>query len=325
MKRFVAVITVSFIITAVLCLLFREHYLGPAASVSRPGVFIVGDETFDVFGELKKDGYLKSATVPQIVYLLFFGDKKVAAGGYRLDPVMDTWTILSHMSSPPDLLWVTIREGLRKEQIGEILTTTLQWDDAKADRWNTLYTLESKPEYAEGVYFPDTYLIPRDATPQEVSQQLINGFNEKAGPLIDQFAAKNIRWTTGVKIASLIQREAGGTADMKLISGIIWNRLDKGMKLEIDATLQYLHGKIGNQWWGKIDLSDKQSDSPYNLYRQKGLPPTPIANPGLAAIDAALNPEETPCLFYLHDRNKVIHCAETYGEHLKNIDMYLRN
>ncbi|PIV70553.1 aminodeoxychorismate lyase, partial [Candidatus Roizmanbacteria bacterium CG17_big_fil_post_rev_8_21_14_2_50_39_7] len=77
------------------------------------------------------------------------------------------------------------------------------------------------------------------------------------------------------------------------------------------------------QWWGSIDLKEKQNDSPYNSYLHKGLPPTPICSANIDYIEAALNPDETDCLFYLHGRNKQIHCAKTYEEHLENIETYL--
>ena len=237
---------------------------------------------------------------------------------------MHAWQIVQKLSEKPDLVWVSMREGLRKEQVGEIVGAALGWNDAQRITWNTLYTLDTKPDFAEGVYFPDTYLLPRDETVEQIAQRFIDRFNEKFAPFLSKFTEKNIRWTTGLKIASLIQREAGGTEDMKIISGIIWNRLDKDMKLEIDATMQYTKGKIGDKWWGKIDLSEKKSNSPYNTYVYKGLPPTPIANPGLAAIDAALNPQETDCIFYLHGSDRQIHCAITYEEHLQNIEEYLR-
>jgi UPF0755 protein len=84
-------------------------------------------------------------------------------------------------------------------------------------------------------------------------------------------------------------------------------------------------GKNANgKWWGSIDLAQKKSDSPYNSYLTKGLPPTPICSPNINAIEAALNPEETDCLFYLHDVYKEIHCAKTYKEHLANIEKYLK-
>ena len=96
------------------------------------------------------------------------------------------------------------------------------------------------------------------------------------------------------------------------------------MRLQIDATMQYTLGKNeSGSWWGNISLEQKQSDSPYNSYKNEGLPPTPICSPNVDFIDAALNPEETDCIFYLHDTNRQIHCAKTYSEHKDNIKLYL--
>lgn len=322
--KFFRTLCVTFLISLIVLGGFGWWLLGPVTSASKPRVYVRTQETIDVAGELEKAGYVRNANAFQMLYMLFFGDKKIETGGYRLDPTMNAWAVMQKLSGKPDLVWVSVREGLRKEQVGEIIAIDLGWTDAQVAAWDTLYTIDSTPEYAEGVYFPDTYLIPREESVEQVAKRFIDRFNEKFAPFLDQFTAKNIRWVTGLKIASLIQREAGGTSDMKLISGIIWKRLDIDMNLEIDASLQYLHGKNDDAWWGKIDLADKQSESPYNLYKVKGLPPTPIANPGLAAIDAALNPEETDCLFYLHDHNRQIHCAETYQEHLRNIEKYLQ-
>lgn len=318
-------VTGIFFVLSLLVIFFLKWWLlGPVSTISKPRVYIKSQETLDVAGELAHAGYIRNANAFQLLYLVLFGDKKIEAGGYRLDASMDAWQVIQKLSEKPDLVWVSMREGLRKEQVGEIVGSALGWTEAQRNVWNTLYTLDSKPDFAEGVYFPDTYLLPRDETVEQIAQRFIDHFNEKFAPFLQKFTEKNIRWTTGLKIASLIQREAGGTDDMKIISGIIWNRLDKGMKLEIDATMQYTRGKVGDSWWGSIDLAQKKSDSPYNTYVYKGLPPTPISNPGLAAIDAALNPEETDCMFYLHGSDKQIHCAKTYEEHLQNIEKYLR-
>lgn len=321
--KFISSLFVSFAVSLFLIGLFVWRLLGPVSSVSKPGVYVHDTESFDVSGDLASSGYIKSANAFGLLFFLFAGDKTVEPGGYRLDTAMNAWQVMQKISSKPDLVWVSMREGLRKEQVGEILAEGLGWDASERMQWNNLYTVENKPEYAEGVYFPDRYLIPRDESVAQIAQRFIDRFNEKFAPFQVQFTEKNIQWTTGLKIASLIQREAGGSHDMKLISGIIWKRLDIGMRLEIDAALQYLHGKNEDRWWGKIDLADKQSGSPYNLYRVTGLPPTPIANPGLAAIEAALNPEETDCIFYLHDPSGQIHCSVTYDEHLLNIKKYL--
>jgi UPF0755 protein len=109
---------------------------------------------------------------------------------------------------------------------------------------------------------------------------------------------------------------------MKLISGIIWNRIFKGMKLQMDATLQYAKGSEETGWWPQVNPQDKNIDSPYNTYMYTELPPSPIASPGLAAIEAAYNPQKTNCLFYLHDKKGVIHCSATYEGHKKNIAKY---
>ena len=205
----------------------------------------------------------------------------------------------------------------------EKLLKALDWSQDTLNKWNLLYKTNS-PEYFEGVYYPDTYLIPVNETPPEVAKRFINRFNEMFAPYADKYIAANIRWTTGLKIASLIAREAAGQEDARLISGIIWDRLNTDMPLQIDATMQYTLGKKEDgSWWGGIAISEKQNDSPYNSYLYKGLPPTPICSPNIDYIKAALDPAETSCLFYLHDSNKQIHCAETYQKHLENIENYL--
>ena len=219
--------------------------------------------------------------------------------------------------------WVVIPEGLRKEQIAEILATELGWSDQEKSDWVTKYTVMND-DYIEGVYFPDTYLIPKDESGLQIAQRFIDKFNEQFAPYAEKFAAQNIKWTTALKIASLIQRETGSKEDMPLIAGIIWNRLLQGMKLDIDATLQYARGDTGNGWWAPITVADKQIDSPYNTYLHSGLPPHPICNPGIDTIDAVLNPAKTECLYYLHDSNGQIHCAKTYEEHKANIEKYLK-
>jgi UPF0755 protein len=93
------------------------------------------------------------------------------------------------------------------------------------------------------------------------------------------------------------------------------------MKLQIDATLQYAKGDE-EEWWPQVSPEDKKIDSPYNTYLTANLPPTPISNPGKAAIEAAYNPQTTSCLFYLHDRNRIIHCSATYQGQLNNIAKY---
>jgi len=282
----------------------------------------------EVTQQLKAQGFIRNEVGFKIALLGLKGASSVCVdciqpGAYKISKAMNVWEIAKILQQEPYMKWVVVPEGLRKEQIAEILARTLGWNDQQKNDWINKFTAMNY-DYVEGVYFPDTYLIPVAEAPLEVAQRFINKFNEKFAAYADKFTAANIKWTTALKIASIIQREAGGKNDMPLIAGIIWNRLDIGMKLEIDATVQYARGNTPEGWWSSIKVADKQIDSPYNTYLYKGLPPHPIANPGLDAIDAVLNSTETDCLFYLHDSNKQIHCAKTYEEHLANIEKYLK-
>lgn len=301
-------------------------FMGPVGESKNLEVFVVPEDQtgFDFAGTLANQKLIKNQKVFQILLNNFAIGKGIKSGGYRLSQSMNSWEIFKKITSKPDLFWVTISFCPRKEQIGEKLAGILGWDQTKLDEWNNVYASKTS-EYFEGVYYPDTYLLPADESPSQIAQRFINNFNAKFAPYSAQAADKNIKWTTVLKIASLIAREAAGPKDMGIISGIIWNRLNSGMALQIDATMQYTLGKnAGGSWWGTIDLTEKQSDSPYNSYKNKGLPPTPICSPNIDAIAAAINPEETDCLFYLHDATGEIHCAKTYAGHLKNIQDYLK-
>jgi len=312
-------------IVTFLALYFVWNIFGPVGESKEVKVFVVPQDTtnFDAVQALQDQKFIKSAKGFSFLLNTFGGWAGVTSGGYKLSQSMNAWEVMKKITGKPDLVWVAINHCLRKEQLGEILAEDLGWSQDELNTWNLIHKNDD-PEYFEGVYYPDSYLIPLDETPDQVAQRFINQFNQKLSPILPQFAEKNIKWTTGVKIASLIAREAAGTNDMKLISGIIWNRLDTGMALQIDSTMQYTLGKnASGKWWGSIDIAQKKSDSPYNSYLTKGLPPTPICSPNIDVIEAAVNPEETDCLFYLHDIYKEIHCAKTYKEHLANIDKYL--
>ena len=312
------------LLTAISLLLLYWSFFGPMGS-SQQSIFIVPEslEGFDIVQKLYEGKYIRSRSIFQFYKNAFMLHISIKPGGYKLSGTMWAGDVLAKLNGNPDFVWVRFGGCLRKEQIGEILSSTLEWTSDEQKKWNTVYT-NSKPEYFEGVYYPDTYLIPAKESGDKIAQRLINRFNEKFTPLANRYMAASIRWVTGLKIASLIAREAAGKQDMHLISGIIWNRLDVGMPLQIDSTMQYTLGKsTEGKWWGPINIKEKQNNSPYNSYMYKGLPPTPICSPSIDYIEAALNPEETDCLFYLHDRNEQIHCSKTYEEHLQKIKIYL--
>lgn len=220
----------------------------------------------------------------------------------------------------PSVRVVKIREGARKEEIAEQLATTLGWNNIRKNEFLNA-RVNTNLSNLEGYYFPTTYLINKNDSPASITQTMIDTFETKTKSVKKTKSTKIINEETALKVASIIQREAAGKSDMRLISGIIWNRIFKGMKLQIDATLQYAKGDEEN-WWPQVESEDKNIKSPYNTYLYPDLPPTPISNPGLAAIEAAYNPQPTSCLFYIHDRNKQIHCSSTYQGHLNNINRY---
>lgn len=283
-------------------------------------VISLSNTTEEIAQNLFDGGYIPGKET----FLQLVGTGELAPGGYKISKTMTSKQILSTLKGKPYMKWLVIPEGLRKEEIAEILRANLGWTAKQKAQWIRVDTAKDS-DHSEGVFFPDTYLIPVAEVPSDTANRLIAKFNEKFTPYLSQFNEQNIKWTTGLTLASLVQREAASDTDMPLIAGILWNRLAKGMPLGIDATLQYVRGDIGHGYWAPITIADKKIDSPYNTYLNKGLPPHPIANPGIPAIEATLNPTETDCLYYLHDKNHITHCAATYEEHQANIEKYLKN
>ncbi len=236
---------------------------------------------------------------------------------YKFDPSLLTRLSFYVNLANPYMRIVQVEEGLRTEEVAEVVASKLDWTkQEKADFINSTSV--------EGHYFPKTYLIYKDADPSTVSATMLDEYSKQVNKVKKPKSQKIINEDTALKIASIIQREAAGKKDMNLISGIIWNRIFSGMKLQIDATLQYAKGSEEDGWWGEVTSLDKKIKSSYNTYLHAGLPPGAIANPGIAALSAAYNPAKTDCLFYLHDKKRKIHCAQTYEQHRKNIDIYLK-
>ena len=185
----------------------------------RESTFVVplGAEDTDTITLLQEQGFIKSIWAFNIARKIK-GYGQVSPGGYNISKNESVWQIAYELTSqPPDMKWVVIPEGWRKEQIGEKLAEEFNWSDQDLVDWNQKYT-RMKYDYVEGVYFPDTYLIPTSEKNFEVAQRMINRFNEKFAPYVDQFADKDILWTTGLKIASLIQRETANPATGRYMS-----------------------------------------------------------------------------------------------------------
>ncbi len=169
--------------------------------------------------------------------------------------------------------------------------------------------------------------MPKEITAEKVYDLLTNTFHQKVEVgLEDELATDGRDLDEILVLASLVQREGRSATDMRTIAGVLQNRLDIGMKLDIDATLSYLRGydAQAESWWSAPDISLKTNTSEYNTYLYATLPPAPIANPGLDAIKAVLEPISNDYLFYLHAPDGTAYYATTLTEHTNNVNRYLR-
>lgn len=269
-----------------------------------------------IANRLAEEGYIKHPLAFRFVVWREGLEQDIQAGSFDIGKSMTVEEIALTLTKGTEDLWVTIPEGKRVEEISMLFSELSEFD---AQEFITL----AKPD--EGFLFPDTYLFPRLATSRSVHSLLRTTFDEKFStevlPTINPTEAEVRRIVT---LASLVERESRHPEDMKMVAGILQNRLDLGMPLQVDATLQYIKAKGGENWWPTPLAVDKELESPYNTYKYPGLPPGPIANPGLNALRAAAQPTQSEYLYYISDRQGNMHYAVTYDEHLANVNKYLR-
>ena len=269
---------------------------------AREETFIVklNDTETQIINRLYSKGFIKNISAFEFILTLKDSHNKFLAGGYFISKNMHPWDIADILSSSPAQIWISIPEGLRKEETAEILQKNLNWNNSQVNEF-----INSSEE---GYLSPNTYLFNSKTSPENAIQKL-NAQLYKEKPEISSEI---------IVSASLIQREAKNKEEMLVISGIINNRIKKAIPLSIDATIQYALGTAEN-WWPVIKKEDYKLDSSFNTYLYKGFPPSPICNPGIQAINAAINPANTEYLYYLHDKDGNIYYAETYDEHLDNM------
>lgn len=313
MKRFSAVIVLLLMLTGG-TLVWWQNGLSPVnTSDNPPKMFIIqkGEGVRSIASNLKKEGFIRDQVVFFLLVKQLGIEKKIQAGSYRLSPSQNAEAIAKNLTIGTQDIWVTIPEGKRAEEIANILKDNLPSYD---ESWREQLIS------SEGYLFPDTYLFPKEATIDMVISTMRKTFDQRYK---DVTSNTNLTQEEIVILASMIEREARHAEDRPLISSVIHNRLDLGMALQIDATIQYAKGKVGNNWWARVTAAEYKSViSPYNTYLQPGLPPDPIANPGLSALKAAANPADTNYLYYITDQSGTNRYAKTNEEHLNNIKKY---
>lgn len=220
------------------------------------------------------------------------------------------WRFIQRSTPPPTpKAHVTIPEGWTVAQINQRLS-----DEGVLVRGELSVELEGK-------LFPDTYEFFLDSTPEVVEEKFLVHLEEQLQAIGASLADDDIEET--LTVASLIEREVHDPSEKRIVSGILWKRLNAGIPLQVDATLCYIKEGMGRPCL-PILTTDKALQSPYNTYENAGLPPGPIGNPGIDSIKAALNPASSPYLYYISDPDtgKAIF-AETLDEHNSNIVKYL--
>ncbi|WCC80867.1 endolytic transglycosylase MltG [Cutibacterium equinum] len=256
-------------------------------------------------------------------------DVTIQAGQYKLKTHMSAAKAVAVLSDPDNIqrTRVTLPEGLTTEQQFAIMAegTTMPIDSFKAAYKQTAKL--GLPVWAkgrpEGFLFPDTYEVGSNPTPLEILQMQTNQFVKQVNTMNFIGQAQAIKRTPydALIVASILEKEAKNPKDMRTVAGIIYNRLNQGMKLESDATVLY-----ANHAEGKLTTTDEQraKDSPYNTYLRNGLPPTPINNPGAASMEAAVTPIKSDYLYWVvtdPDKGTTAY-AKTLADHEKNVKKF---
>lgn len=312
-----SVISAIIILVIVTLVVWWSNGLSPVSPSEKTStVFIIqkGSGLKEIANNLKKRNLIKNRIVFFIYTRMGKFESKIQAGSFRLSKSMNVEEIAQNLTHGTLDVWITIPEGKRATEIAETLSEKmLEYDSS----WSYKLNLN------EGYLFPDTYLIPKNATIETIVNQMRENFDQKYASLNvknSQLSQREI-----VIIASLIEREAITDAEKPIIAGVLMNRLNAGIALQVDATIQYAKGKnpINNKWWEPVTIDEYKSvKSNYNTYLFAGLPPGPISNPGIVAIRAAASPSETNYLYYLHDQKGIIRYAKTFSEHNANIAKY---
>lgn len=285
-------------------------------------VILPGQGLTKIANNLEAEGLIRNRLVFFIAVKRLGIEKNIQAGDFRLSSSMSATQVAQELTHGTLDVWVTIPEGLRNEEVAQKLSDALDIPEVE---------LLTPMDGHEGYLFPDTYLIPKDADPKQIVSIFENNFNKKYQEKNIEEGARRQGLSRGelVTMASLVERESRSDADRRVIAGIILKRYKMGMGLDIDATLQYVLGYQPREksWW-KATLSndDKLLNSPYNTYQNVGLPPGPIANPGIASLMAVVEADDnTPYLYYLHEQpSGRPHYSRTLEEHEAKVDKYLK-
>ncbi len=279
----------------------------------------------DVAKLLADNGLVASRLAFELLARFKREQSSMKAGEFRFSAHQTASAILRQVveGGQQTAIWVTIPEGYTDREVAAVLAARGFGDAATFERSFSNAALAfagKKTPSLEGYLFPESYLIPKTATPPQIVKIFTDQFRA-ALPADAAARARALGLTIPqvVTLASLVEREAKVDSERPLMAGVYYNRLRRGMPLQVDATIEYTfpHHKT------TITYADLASDSPYNTYKHAGLPPTPIANPGRPSLDAAFHPKASDYLYYVYMGNGRSAFARTLAEHNANVARYL--
>lgn len=275
-----------------------------------------GDGVRVIAANLASEKLIRSPTAFFLLVKLQRMEYTLQAGEFRLQRSMNSRMLAQELTRGFIDIWVTTLEGWRVEEIANRLAKDMDLPEA-----------EFLKVAKEGYMFPDTYLVPPDATSGALAKIFTDTFNTKVTTKIRDDAKKhNLSFAEIITLASIVEREGRTNVDRPVIAGVLLKRLEADWPLQVDATLQYALGYQASEktWWKKyLTVEDKSVKSPYNTYVHTGLPPGPICNPGLESIQAVVYPAESEYWYYIHDDTGAVHFAKTLEEHEANVAKYL--
>jgi UPF0755 protein len=317
MKKTNILVFLLIVVSVSFYLFYKEGSLPVNKNDTISKMFVVkqGEPLDTIVNSLANESLIRNKIVFYLVVRKPGIERKIQAGEFRLSPNMNANEVANTLTHGTLDIQITLIEGMRKEEMAQVISKALNIPEIEVVR-----------STKEGYIFPDTYMIPKNATMDVVLTIIKN--NSKFSDVIKTIAKKSKLTEKEVMIlASLVEREARQPETREKIAGIILKRYLADWPLDLDATLQYVLGyqSLDKTWWkNSLTDEDKKIDSPYNTYKNKGLPPEPICSPSLSSIEAVLNANpSTPYWYYLTDPQGVMHYAITLEEHENNISKYL--
>ncbi|MDD5318439.1 MAG: endolytic transglycosylase MltG [Candidatus Pacebacteria bacterium] len=294
---------------------YVECFRTPSGFVSNTVVSIErGQSLISVARELRQEHIITSTNALIILGVMYKAEHTVVAGDYLFEKPVSVFTVakmITHGDFRMTPIKVTIPEGTTVADIGDILKSKIPQFDQVA------FLAEARG--LEGYLFPDTYFLSPAITATDTLNFLQDNFQEKLKPLETSISQSGRSSEDIIKMASILEEEVQTPEDRAIVAGILWKRIDQNMPLQVDSTIGYVVNKKSSQ----LTVADLANPSPYNTYTHRGLPPTPISNPGIESIMAALQPKESPYLYFLSDSKGITHYATTFAEHVKNKKKYL--